>query len=205
MPSPWGVRPWPFDAPPAARGGAGGKKIMSVTNTRRSRGPAARSGSGSAAPTWPWSRPSTPITCCNGLGTFEETRPRSRSARAPRGRARPGPALSGGRAGRPVVGYSYANLYRLRPAYRYTVEDSVYVAQGMGGQGIGTALLGELIARCETGPWRRCSRSSAIPATPAPSPCTAGWLCAGRRPAPPWAQARPVGGHRAMQRPLARL
>jgi L-amino acid N-acyltransferase YncA len=54
-----------------------------------------------------------------------------------------------------VVGYSYATAYRPRPAYRYTIEDSVYVAQGMQGRGIGRALLASLIARCERGPWRQ--------------------------------------------------
>jgi L-amino acid N-acyltransferase YncA len=54
-----------------------------------------------------------------------------------------------------VVGYSYATAYRPRPAYRFTVEDSVYVAEGLAGRGIGSALLGELIARCEAGPWRQ--------------------------------------------------
>lgn len=54
-----------------------------------------------------------------------------------------------------VVGYSYATAYRPRPAYRFTVEDSIYVAHGRGGQGIGSALLTELIARCEAGPWRQ--------------------------------------------------
>jgi phosphinothricin acetyltransferase len=54
-----------------------------------------------------------------------------------------------------IVGYSYATLYRARPAYRYTVEDSVYVADGLHGRGIGTALLAELIARCERGRWRQ--------------------------------------------------
>lgn len=54
-----------------------------------------------------------------------------------------------------VVGYSYATAYRPRPAYRYTVEDSVYVAPDMGGRGIGRLLLEELIARCEAGPWRQ--------------------------------------------------
>ncbi len=56
---------------------------------------------------------------------------------------------------RHVVGYSYAAVYRPRPAYRFTIEDSVYVAEGFGGQGVGTALLGQLIARCEAGPWRQ--------------------------------------------------
>ena len=54
-----------------------------------------------------------------------------------------------------VVGYSYATFYRTRPAYRYTVEDSVYVEEGLSGRGIGTMLLAELIARCERGPWRQ--------------------------------------------------
>jgi len=54
-----------------------------------------------------------------------------------------------------LVGYSYATGYRPRAAYRYTVEDSVYVTAGRCGQGIGSALLAALIARCEAGPWRQ--------------------------------------------------
>ncbi|MCS3409557.1 GNAT family N-acetyltransferase [Serratia sp. AKBS12] len=54
-----------------------------------------------------------------------------------------------------VVGYCYATPYRPRPAYRFTVEDSVYIAAGMQGKGIGKALLGALIARCERGQWRQ--------------------------------------------------
>jgi len=54
-----------------------------------------------------------------------------------------------------VVGYSYATHYRARPAYRFSIEDSVYVADGLGGRGIGAALLGALVARCEAGPWRQ--------------------------------------------------
>jgi L-amino acid N-acyltransferase YncA len=54
-----------------------------------------------------------------------------------------------------LVGYSYATSYRARPAYRYTLEDSVYVEDGLNGRGIGTALLAELIARCERGRWRQ--------------------------------------------------
>lgn len=60
-------------------------------------------------------------------------------------------ALIGGK----VAGYSYATTYRPRPAYRYTVEDSVYVDPARAGRGIGRRLLGALIARCETGPWRQ--------------------------------------------------
>lgn len=47
-----------------------------------------------------------------------------------------------------VAGYAYATAYRARSAYRHTVEDSVYVAQGMHGHGIGTALLRAVIERC---------------------------------------------------------
>jgi L-amino acid N-acyltransferase YncA len=54
-----------------------------------------------------------------------------------------------------VVGYAYATGYRQRRAYRFTLEDSVYVADGMAGRGVGTSLLAALIARCEAGPWRQ--------------------------------------------------
>lgn len=54
-----------------------------------------------------------------------------------------------------VVGYAYAGTFRPRSGYRYTIEDSVYVAEGLRGNGIGGALLRELISRCESGPWRQ--------------------------------------------------
>lgn len=47
-----------------------------------------------------------------------------------------------------VVGYGYATPYRPRPAYRFTVEDSVYVREGMSGMGVGQTLLSEVIRRC---------------------------------------------------------
>lgn len=47
-----------------------------------------------------------------------------------------------------VVGYAYATLYRPRPAYRFTVEDSVYVRDGMAGLGIGHALLSKVVEHC---------------------------------------------------------
>lgn len=50
--------------------------------------------------------------------------------------------------GRPV-GYAYAGPYRPRPAYRWTVEDSVYVAPHAQGQGIGRKQLARLIADSE--------------------------------------------------------
>ncbi|RMQ40226.1 Phosphinothricin N-acetyltransferase [Pseudomonas cichorii] len=54
-----------------------------------------------------------------------------------------------------VVGYGYVTPYRPRPGYRFTVEDSVYVRHGLGGLGIGQALLGELIEHCVQGGWRQ--------------------------------------------------
>lgn len=48
-----------------------------------------------------------------------------------------------------VVGYAYVSLYRPRSAYRFTVENSVYVRHDAVARGIGRALLAELIARCE--------------------------------------------------------
>lgn len=47
-----------------------------------------------------------------------------------------------------VVGYSYASAYRTRPAYKWSVENSVYVAPDAQKRGIGHALLPVLIARC---------------------------------------------------------
>jgi L-amino acid N-acyltransferase YncA len=54
-----------------------------------------------------------------------------------------------------VVGYSYAIPYRSRSAYRYTVEDSVYVENDFAGSGIGRMLLAALISGCEAGRWRQ--------------------------------------------------
>jgi len=47
-----------------------------------------------------------------------------------------------------VCGYAYASPWRPKPAYRYTVEDSVFLAPGCTGRGIGSALLGTLLAGC---------------------------------------------------------
>jgi len=47
-----------------------------------------------------------------------------------------------------VVGYCYASRYRVRSAYRFTLEDSIYVDAAEVGRGIGRALLATLIERC---------------------------------------------------------
>ncbi len=48
-----------------------------------------------------------------------------------------------------VLGYAYANHFRPRRAYRFCLEDSIYLADAARGQGVGTLLLAELVARCE--------------------------------------------------------
>lgn len=47
-----------------------------------------------------------------------------------------------------VLGYAYANVFRPRPAYRFCVEDSIYLHPDAQRQGLGRLLLAELIARC---------------------------------------------------------
>jgi L-amino acid N-acyltransferase YncA len=48
-----------------------------------------------------------------------------------------------------VVGYAYASPYRLRPAYRYTVEDSIYLHPAWIGKSIGRQLLSALLPECQ--------------------------------------------------------
>lgn len=47
-----------------------------------------------------------------------------------------------------VVGYAYASPWRPKPAYRHTVEDTVYLAPGWTGRGVGRALLDALLTGC---------------------------------------------------------
>src|ERR1043165_1438254 len=53
-----------------------------------------------------------------------------------------------------VMGYAYAGPYRTRPAYRYTVENSVYIAPDAHRRGIGRALIDRLIAESEARGYR---------------------------------------------------
>jgi len=48
-----------------------------------------------------------------------------------------------------VLGYAYANHFRPRRAYRFCLEDSIYLHPTAQGRGVGRVLLAELIARCE--------------------------------------------------------
>ncbi|HAL38019.1 MAG TPA: GNAT family N-acetyltransferase [Polaromonas sp.] len=51
--------------------------------------------------------------------------------------------------GRKIAGFAYGNWFKPRPAYRYSVEDSIYLAPDLHRKGLGRALLAELLARCE--------------------------------------------------------
>lgn len=86
----------------------------------------------------------------HGLASFEETPPDAAEL-AGRWRAivdagLPYLCAAGTMGG--ILGYAYAGPYRPRSAYRFSVEDSVYVAPGQAGRGIGRALLGRLIDIC---------------------------------------------------------
>jgi phosphinothricin acetyltransferase len=54
-----------------------------------------------------------------------------------------------------VAGYAYAGPYRPRPAYRFTVENSVYLAPAIHRRGIGLQLMQRLITECETRGFRQ--------------------------------------------------
>jgi phosphinothricin acetyltransferase len=54
-----------------------------------------------------------------------------------------------------VLGYAYAGPYRARPAYRFTVEDSIYLSQQAQGRGIGRALLDRLLTESESRGYRQ--------------------------------------------------
>jgi L-amino acid N-acyltransferase YncA len=58
-----------------------------------------------------------------------------------------------------AVGYAYAGPYRPRPAYRFTVENSIYLAPAIHRRGIGAQLLQRLIAECEA---RGCRQMIAV-------------------------------------------
>lgn len=65
------------------------------------------------------------------------------------------PYIVAAETGGGVLGYAYAGPYRPRPAYRFTVEDSVYIASPARGRGVGTALLAELLRLSEARGFRQ--------------------------------------------------
>lgn len=86
----------------------------------------------------------------HGAGTFELEAPSEAemAARLASVAALGLPRLTAEIDGR-LAGYAYAGPFRLRAAYRYMVEDSVYVDTAFRGRGVGRALLLALIERCE--------------------------------------------------------
>ncbi|MBL8353103.1 MAG: N-acetyltransferase [Burkholderiaceae bacterium] len=86
----------------------------------------------------------------NGTGTFELDPPDT--AEMTRRRhdvlANGLPWLVAERRGR-LLGYAYANTFRPRKAYRFCLEDSIYLHPDARGQGVGRLLLTELVGRCE--------------------------------------------------------
>ena len=86
----------------------------------------------------------------NGLGTFETEAPSAddMTGRLAAVQALGLPYLVADEAGG-VIGFAYAAPFRPRASYRFTAEDSVYIAPDRLGQGVGKALLAEVIAACE--------------------------------------------------------
>jgi phosphinothricin acetyltransferase len=86
----------------------------------------------------------------NGTGTFETTPPSEDDMRARRadvlGKNLPWLVLE---RGNQVIGFAYGNWFKPRPAYRFSVEDSIYLASEASGQGLGKALLQELLVQLE--------------------------------------------------------
>jgi L-amino acid N-acyltransferase YncA len=91
-----------------------------------------------------------------GLGSFEEEPPdlAEMSRRYDEVTRRGLPYLVAERDGR-VAGYAYAAPYRPRSAYRYTLEDSIYVAPWAQRCGAGDLMLGHLLALCAEAGYRQ--------------------------------------------------
>ena len=92
----------------------------------------------------------------HGVASFEYEPPDGAELRRRCGevRARGLPYVVAERDSR-LLGFAYASPFRLRPAYRYTVEDSVYVHPESVREGIGRRLLQAVIERCEAAGRRR--------------------------------------------------
>ena len=86
----------------------------------------------------------------NGTGTFETTPPTQEDMTGRRAEvlARGLPHLVAQEDGR-VLGFAYCQWFKPRPAYRYSAEDSIYMADGARGRGAGKALLTALAAQAE--------------------------------------------------------
>ncbi|HEV7157969.1 MAG TPA: GNAT family N-acetyltransferase [Caulobacteraceae bacterium] len=86
----------------------------------------------------------------SGFGSFEEAAPSAAEmARRAEGVLALGLPYLVAQSDAGVIGFAYASAFRPRPAYRYTAEDSVYVAPEAIGRGVGRALLQAVIDRCQ--------------------------------------------------------
>jgi L-amino acid N-acyltransferase YncA len=82
-----------------------------------------------------------------GTGTFEEIPPSlEEMAGRYRGILNAGYAWLAARDATGCLGFGYYGAFRARPAYRFTVEDSVYVREDVRGQGVGKAIVAALLA-----------------------------------------------------------
>ncbi|TNF61412.1 MAG: N-acetyltransferase family protein [Burkholderiales bacterium] len=92
----------------------------------------------------------------HGTGTFETTPPSAADMQSRRadvlGKGLPWLVLE--EDGR-LLGFAYGNWFKPRPAYRFSVEDSIYLAPEAAGRGLGKALLAELLAELERGGIRK--------------------------------------------------
>lgn len=92
----------------------------------------------------------------HGTGTFETTPPTETDMATRRA-----DVLSKGlpwlvlEDGGQVIGFAYGNWFKPRPAYRFSVEDSIYLAPEAAGKGLGRALLAELLAKLQAGGVRK--------------------------------------------------
>ena len=86
----------------------------------------------------------------HGSGTFETEPPSLADMRARRTEvlARQLPFLVAEDSGR-ILGFAYCNWFKPRPAYRFSAEDSIYLAPDAHRRGLGRALLAELAAQAE--------------------------------------------------------
>lgn len=92
-----------------------------------------------------------------GTASFEQEPPSAEELqeRSKAAREKGMPYLVALDASHRVLGYAYASSYRPRISYQFTLENSVYVRPDAQGQGVGSALMAELIERCEAGPWHQ--------------------------------------------------
>ncbi|MGO4390136.1 N-acetyltransferase family protein [Variovorax sp. M-6] len=87
----------------------------------------------------------------HGTGTFETEAPTATDMAARRADvlAKNLPYLVAERDGE-LLGFAYCNWFKPRPAYRFSAEDSIYLADGARGQGLGARLLSALSQAAET-------------------------------------------------------